>query len=253
MGDSRRGGGSRLVGARRTASAPYQKRRDALGSSNADADGIWKHDRHEGGGSLASRMQAKEVRPRPDLSAVQSALRSAAPDVRGLSIKGAGQPAQPIVEVKGLVSGTTAEDVKAIFQSCGPISKARLSSTSTEQSPHVLLYYENRENALNAVTKFNGLPADGQKLVVVLASQNLSIQERVYSAGKNDDILATEQPSGKMYSDDIVASDPRAQVVMGDFTVDEPARGRGRGGGRGRRGRVGRRSGATGGRMDVDI
>jgi RNA recognition motif len=98
---------------------------------------------------------------------------------------------------EGLRTFSRAEALpKAIFQSCGPISKARLSSTSTEQSPHVLLYYENRENALNAVTKFNGLPADGQKLVVVLASQNLSIQERVYSAGKNDDILATEQPSG---------------------------------------------------------
>lgn len=167
---------------------------------------------------MASRLQAKEVRPRPDISIVQSVLRNAAPDARGLSIKGAGQPAQPIVEVKGLVSGTTADDVKvwyregchiyihvlavlmslfkAIFQNCGPISKARLSSTSTEQSPHVLLYYENREHALNAVAKFNGLPADGQKLVVFLTSQNLSIQERVYSGGKNDDILGTEQPSG---------------------------------------------------------
>lgn len=85
---------------------------------------------------------------------------------------------------------------KAIFQNCGPISRARLASTSTEQTPHVLLYYEHREHALNAVAKFDGLPADGQKLVVALASQNLSIQERVYSAGKNDDLLATEQPSG---------------------------------------------------------
>lgn len=57
-----------------------------------------------------------------------------------------------------------------------------------------------------------------------------------------------------MYSDDIVATDPRAQVVMGDFTVDEPTKGgRGRGAGRGRRGRGGaRRSGATGSKMDVD-
>ena len=175
---------------------------------------MWKHDKHEGGGSLASRLQAKEFRPRPDLSVVQSALRLATPDAKGLSIKGAGQPAQPIVEVKGLVSGTTAEDVKvrvrqnsyllailmmlykAIFQTCGPISKARLSNTSTEQSPHVLLYYESREHALNAVTKFNGLPADGQKLIVYLASQIKTMEEKVYSSGKNEDILAMEQPSG---------------------------------------------------------
>ena len=73
---------------------------------------MWKHDRHEGGGSLASRLQAKEVRPRHDISIIQSVIRSTAPDARGLSIKGAGQPVQPIVEVKGLVSGTTADDVK---------------------------------------------------------------------------------------------------------------------------------------------
>lgn len=56
-----------------------------------------------------------------------------------------------------------------------------------------------------------------------------------------------------MYSDDIVATDPRAQVMVGDFTVDEPPRvGRGRGGGRGRRGRGVRRSGGVGGKMDID-
>lgn len=111
--------------------------------------------------------------------------------------------------------------------------------------------------------------------MVSLTSQTQSIQDRVYSGGKNDDILVTEQPSGyglltmpgvckgtdipdhsrKMYSDDIVATDPRAQVVMGDFTVDEPTRGRGRGGGggRGKRGRgTARRAGATGTKMDID-
>jgi len=256
MGDSRRSSGGRGNGARRIASAPYQKKRDALGSSNADADGMWKHDRHEGGGgsggSLAARLQGKESRPRPDLSIVQSVLRGVTPDGRGLSIKGAGQPAQPVVEVKGLVAGTTPDDVKAIFQSCGSISKALLSNSSTDQSPHVLLYYEKRDHALLAISKFNGLPADGQKLSVVLAPQSLSVEDRVYSGGKNDDILASEPSSGKMYSDDIVASDPRAQVVVGDFTVDEPTRG-GRGGWRGRRGRGGgRRGGGNIGKMEID-
>ncbi|KAF8583834.1 hypothetical protein K439DRAFT_1634055 [Ramaria rubella] len=229
-----------------------QQKKDTLGSSNADADGMWKHDRHEGaGGTLASRLQGKESpRPRPDLSIVQSVLRNVAPDARGLSIKGAGLPQQPIVEVKGLVAGTTAEDVRAIFQTCGPILKARLSNTSTEQSPHVLLYYEKREHAQSAVSKFNGLPADGQKLSVVLSSQSLSVEERVYSDGKNVDILVSEQPSGKMYSDDIVASDPRAHVLVGDFTVDEPTNSGRVGRGRGRRGRGGARRAA--GRMEVD-
>jgi hypothetical protein len=124
--------------------ASQQKRRDALGSSNADADGMWKHDRHEGvgGGSLMARMTAKEVRPRPDLSAVQSALRSAAPDARGLSIKGAGQPAQPIVEVKGLVSGTTAEDVKVkalrlLFQPTRDTDNIIIQGNFSELWPHL--------------------------------------------------------------------------------------------------------------------
>lgn len=133
MGDSRRTSGGRSSGARRTASAPYvgvylpsstllnstqflqQKKRDALGSSNADADDIWKHDRHDGGGSggsLAARLHGKESRPRPDVSIVQSVLRGVTTDGRGLTIKGAGQPNQPIIEVTGLVAGTTPEDVK---------------------------------------------------------------------------------------------------------------------------------------------
>ena len=55
-----------------------------------------------------------------------------------------------------------------------------------------------------------------------------------------------------MYSDEIVATDPRAQVMVGDFTDEPPRPGRGRGGGRGRRGRGVRRSEAASGRMDID-
>lgn len=54
-----------------------------------------------------------------------------------------------------------------------------------------------------------------------------------------------------MYSDDIVASDPRAQVVFGDFSVDEPLKG-GRGSGRVRRGRGGGRKGGITSKMEID-
>jgi len=249
MGGPRRGGVRSGV-ARRSASAPYQNRRDALGSSNADTDGMWKHDKHEesAGGSLAARLQGREARPRPDISIVQNHIRPTRTAIPAttLAIKGASAPIEPIVEVKGLVAGTTPEDVKAIFQSCGAITKAKLASTSTPQSPHVLLYYTKQENALSAVSKFNGLPADGQKLQVAM----YSLEQKVQSGGKNEDLLIPQQQtSGKMYSDEIAATDPRAHVVVGDFTPSPPSRG-GRWG-RGRRGRGGPRRGGTS-RMDID-
>ena len=63
----------------------------------------------------------------------------------------------------------------------------------------MILYYENRDHALEAVAKYNGLPADGQKLSVMLVPQSLSVQDRVYSGGKNEDILAPE-PSSRYVS-----------------------------------------------------
>ncbi|GJJ08455.1 hypothetical protein Clacol_002673 [Clathrus columnatus] len=254
MGEAKKGGGGggggRLfAAARRSASAPYLKRRDVLGSSNADADGVWKHDKHESvngnGGSLAARLQvrSRDARPRPDLSMVESHIRKTI--TPGLSIKGASVPSEPIVEVKGLVAGTTPEDVKAIFQSCGPITKAKLASTATPQAPHVLLFYEKREDAMNAINKFNGLNADGQKLAVNL----YTLEQKIQSSGKNEDLLLQNEPSGgRMYSDQIAAMDPRAQIVIGDFTPDSSSTrpGRGRGGRRGGRG------GRRGGKMEID-
>lgn len=55
-----------------------------------------------------------------------------------------------------------------------------------------------------------------------------------------------------MYSDQIAATDPRAQIVIGDFTPDPLQSRPGRGGRGGRRGGRGARGGRRGGRMDVD-
>ncbi|KAF8526031.1 hypothetical protein BU17DRAFT_83541 [Hysterangium stoloniferum] len=240
LGEPRRGGAR---GAARRASAPYQKRDShALGSSNADADAVWKHDKHEPL-KLSERL-GREARPRVDTSNVRRALGQNSTLVsEGLNIKGA---SSSIVEVRGLVAGTTPEDVKAIFQSCGTITKATIANTSDPRSPHVHLYYTQPEHAQAAVNKFNGLPADGQKLSVTI----FSMAQQIATVGKNQDLLdiAPARPVGKMYSDQI--DDPRASVAVGDFTPDESSKGW-RGGGRGRRGRGGFRRGTLG-KMEID-
>lgn len=75
---------------------------------------MWKHDRHEevAGGPLAARLHNREARPRPDTSLVTKALGFKAQQQPSLSIKGASETDERVIEVKGLVAGTSADDVK---------------------------------------------------------------------------------------------------------------------------------------------
>lgn len=82
----------------------------------------------------------------------------------GLSIKGAGSATQGnVVEVTGLVNGTTAEDVAAIFKRCGTITQSKL---MPEREVTIRLTFKTPASALSAVQKFNNQPADGKTLSV---------------------------------------------------------------------------------------
>ncbi|TDL16515.1 hypothetical protein BD410DRAFT_620632 [Rickenella mellea] len=234
---------------------------------------MWQHDMYNGPGkTLSSRLTDPSSAsssagggggPRKvETSLVQNALRqataagSAAGGGGGLSIKGSASQNANVVEVAGLVSGTTAADVEAIFKRCGHIVKSVVHSSSGNDVI-VRLTFKKSDDARNAVTKFNGLPADGRILrVSVVGSANASLGGRlggdVLANGTVDVLMdGDDSDSGgsKMRSDDVLRTDPRAQVLTvppGANPADyQQARGGGRGAGGGRR-RGGRRGGGGG-------
>jgi hypothetical protein len=83
-----------------------------------------------------------------------------------ISIKGASSSPQNVVDVKGLVAGTTADDVKAIFVSTGAITNAKL--IGPKNDPVVRITYKDPQGAKEAIEKYHGQNADGKKLEVKL-------------------------------------------------------------------------------------
>jgi hypothetical protein len=69
-----------------------------------------------------------------------------------------------VVEVTGLVAGTTAEDVAAIFKRCGEITNSKVVSGDDEVC--VRLTFKTSISASSSVQKFNNQPADGKVLKV---------------------------------------------------------------------------------------
>ncbi|GJE91444.1 RNA-binding protein [Phanerochaete sordida] len=222
-----------------------------------DVNDTWQHDMYATHNSLGARLGNKERPPKMNLSAAERALAEATGE-KGIAIKGASSRGN-VVEVSGLADGTTSEDVEAIFKRCGHITKHLMHS----QRPVVVrLVFKNEKDAQAAVSKFNGQPADGRTLAVkIVGGSNATLAGRLSVAALDDidsvDVLMDGGASGgsKLRSDEILAKDSRATVLVAppgadprDYTPNAP-RGRGRG-----RGRGGRRRGGGGGgaRMDID-
>jgi hypothetical protein len=111
--DSAEGVGPVRSKARRAGSAPYTR------PPKADINSTWKHDMYqqgaEPGKSLSDRLDApsREAPPKMNFGGAVKALKEATglgPD-KELSIRGASTRGN-VVEVTGLVKGTTAEDVE---------------------------------------------------------------------------------------------------------------------------------------------
>lgn len=90
----------------------------------------------------------------------------------GLSIKGAGSLQGNVVEVSGLVSGTTADDVAAIFKRCGVISSTKLVQGGDDVK--VRLTFKSTTSATSAVQKFHNQQADGKTLSVRIVGTTYS-------------------------------------------------------------------------------
>ncbi|TBU23827.1 hypothetical protein BD311DRAFT_673116 [Dichomitus squalens] len=240
---------------RAAASAPYNRNQRP---PKGDVNGTWKHDLYNkpDARSLSARLTAapQAVPPKMNFGIADKALKDALGDKGGLSIKGASSRGN-VVQVAGLARGTTAADVEAIFKRCGPITAAVLHSNSPD--PVVRLTYKHEKDAQAAVAKFHGQPADGRTLQVkVVGGVNATLSGRIGAAlveGSVDVLMGDESnPGSKLRSDEILATDSRAHVLVAppgtdpkEYIQKPVGRERGRGG-RGRRGRGGTA------KMDVD-
>ncbi|KAG8979040.1 hypothetical protein FRC05_009250 [Tulasnella sp. 425] len=235
------------------------------------ADGNWVHDKFAeindipaAGGALASRISggaptgsdgagaklfARAIGDRP--SGVGPIRRAASGG--SLSIKGASAPQSTVLEIKELVAGTTADDVKAIFAQCGTIRDAWTLPSSNAETTIIRVKFSEREGMLKAIKQFDGQVADGRTLSVKEVGGTR--QKDLIDESMEEDNEASGS-KGKMYSDSIpgktVSEPPKIEKVEKiDLVNDKWSRG-GRGGGRGRggRGRGGR--GRGGNSMQVD-
>ncbi|KAL4071372.1 hypothetical protein V8B97DRAFT_457305 [Scleroderma yunnanense] len=250
-----------------------------------DSDAPWSHDLYEDPSklSLSARLTSSAAQPKKaDSVLIQRALREATAATANpanssgrLSIKGASGSSGNVVQVEGLVKGTTAADVEAIFRRCGVILSSELASSTSSSNVVVRLTFKRPEDAHAAVSKFDGQPADGRILRVrVVGVQAVSLPGRISGVedlvnGENGvDVLIQENGGGsKMRSDSIINSDPRATVLVAPPGVDpkpvvQPPQANGtnnhpRGNGQrwqrgGRRGR-GRRGGGANNHADMDV
>jgi RNA recognition motif. (a.k.a. RRM, RBD, or RNP domain) len=142
-----------------------------------DVNSTWSHDLFEDTNtlSLSDRLTATRAAapPRPNItsSIAQRALRDATGASDGqLSIKGASTSVQGgnVVEVTGLVRGTTPDDVCTIFKRCGAISNAKSvpSAPAYHDCVTVRVTFKSPASAAAAVQKFHNQPADGKTLNV---------------------------------------------------------------------------------------
>lgn len=114
--------------------------------------------------SLSARLNISPTAPKANLNTIaQKAFRAVTTAPEQLSIKGASTQGN-VVEVTGLVAGTTAEDVSAIFKRCGEIVSARSIPGLNEVTIRVT--FKTPVAASSAVQKFHNQPADGKTLSV---------------------------------------------------------------------------------------
>ncbi|KAF8141266.1 hypothetical protein EV363DRAFT_1425405 [Boletus edulis] len=227
-----------------------------------DPDAQWSHDLYEDPDkpSLSARLSASAAAPRkPDSILVQRAIRDATA-TGGISIKGASTSANGnVVQVDGLVKGTSPADVEAIFRRCGAIISSELVNHQASENPSA------------AVAKFDKQPADGRILhVAIVGVQSVGLSGRlggmdlVNENGSVDVLMGAGDDAGsKLRSDLIMNSDPRATVLVAPPGVDPKVYSQQnnsrpdvqrwqRGGRKGVRGRHSGRAGGGAPTMDVD-
>ncbi|KAI0036160.1 hypothetical protein K488DRAFT_41723 [Vararia minispora EC-137] len=236
-----------------------------------DINAQWTHDQFTEHNSLLERMRtvSHTTPPRVDFVGVGfgRAVRAATSQApSSISIRGASN-IRNVVEVSGLVKGTTPDDVQAIFKQCGAITEAKAAPSQSLDGVTVRLTFKAEKDALEAVRKFHKQVADGRELsVTIVGGSNTTLPGRLRLGTESDsvdDVMSSSSLLGpsKMRSDELL-QDPeeraRAHIQVAppgadvrDYLPTAGGRGRGRGGRR--RGGVRHRGGRGGGeRMDTD-
>jgi len=225
-------------------------------------DGNWRHDKFaevndlpQGGGSLASRISSGTAGGAGGAKLFQRALGARSggegttvtagrstnggrvPSGGSLSIKGASAPPSTTVEIKELVAGTTAEDVKMIFSECGTITDAWTIPSGSVETTTIRVKFASRDSMTKAIQRFDQQQADGRTLSVKEV-----VTPTVKSVTQDVDMDLLDNPStskGKMYSDNIDGGVTITRPPRIEKADDRWTRGRGRGRGQGGRGRGG--------------
>lgn len=140
---------------------------------------------------MSSRLSSGTVdAPRASLNVAARKAFAAATGASGeLNIKGAAKDGN-VVQIEGLVHGTTADDVKAIFKTCGQVVNAAMHRNPSAEPGTVTIRvtYKTPEEAKAAVKKFDGQSADGKQLKVhVVGIAGSSLAGRL--GGGNMDII----------------------------------------------------------------
>jgi len=144
--------------------------RGGRAQNNGDVNSQWSHDLYETHNSLSARLNLEPAAPKANLNTIaQKALRDAMGGTASrsgdpLSIKGASAQGN-VVEISGLVSGTTPDDVAAIFKRCGQITDQKSVARKGEEV-RIRITFKTPASAQSAVQKFHNQPADGKILSV---------------------------------------------------------------------------------------
>jgi hypothetical protein len=168
-----------------------------------DVNSTWSHDLFEGNRSLSERLSSSSSgAPKVNFGIAQKAVKDAVSNedhgTGGLNIKGAsGVREGNVVQVSGLVKGTTAADVEvsllppswslrlttrpqAIFKRCGPILSSRVHSPPSSDSVTIRLIFKQAASGATAVQKFHGQQADGRTLnVSIIGGAGVSLGGRL--------------------------------------------------------------------------
>ncbi|KAK4057990.1 hypothetical protein OIO90_000729 [Microbotryomycetes sp. JL221] len=130
-----------------------------------------------------------------------------------------------VVQVEGLVQGTSADDVQTAFGAYGETSFCFVVDEHATGDLIARLTFKRYEDASQACAKLNGAIADGKPLKVTLVHRT-PFPDPLPSLSDEPASLATSiepQPARRMYADEVEALDPRysgpVAIVAGEEAV----------------------------------
>eukprot|EP00040_Diaphanoeca_grandis_P025383 m.140541 g.140541 ORF g.140541 m.140541 type:complete len:226 (+) comp30123_c1_seq8:1161-1838(+) len=124
--------------------------------------GRWKHDMFSGPRAKRGQMASANVVQRRRLAPAGPKIMNLKPKKR--VAKAAPLTTGTVLRVTNLDDGVTASDMKELFESEGTLKKVVMTST------HCDITFQVKEDAVQAMQKFNGVTLDGEQMKIKLMS-----------------------------------------------------------------------------------